>query len=428
MTNLTIIGAQWGDEGKGKIVDHLCNNYDVVLRFQGGHNAGHTIIVDNNKFILSILPSGLIRNKMCIIGSNVVIDPIHFINEIKILKKKKINISNANLKIANNASILMPFHSVIDKIREKKLSKKKIGTTGRGIGPCYEDKIARRGLKIYDLENLETLKFRLKNLVNFHNTFLKNSSRKDVISFNENLKLLKSIRKIILSFAVDVSDFINSKKIINKKLLFEGAQGLMLDIDHGTYPYVTSSNTLPAVAALSLGLDPSKIGHILGVVKAYTTRVGEGPFPSEIKNSLGLKIARIGHEFGSVTGRPRRCGWFDAVQCKKAINISGINSLALTKIDVLDNLKKIKICHRYKLGNKIINQMPTSNNDLKKVKPQYLTLDGWDEDTSNIKNIKFLPLKAKKFINTIENLLKVPITFLSNGPDRSSIIKLKKIF
>ncbi len=428
MKNLTIIGAQWGDEGKGKIVDYLSNNYDVVLRFQGGHNAGHTIIVDNKKFILSILPSGLIRNKLCIIGSNVVIDPIHFVNEIKLLKKKKINISNSNLKIANNASILLPFHSIIDKIREKNLSKKKIGTTGRGIGPCYEDKVARRGLKIYDLEDLKALKFRLKNLINFHNMFLKNSSIKKKISFNENFTLLKSLRKKILSYSVDVSEFVNSKNFSKKKLLFEGAQGLMLDIDHGTYPYVTSSNTLPAVAPLSLGLKPSKIGHILGIVKAYTTRVGEGPFPSEIKNNLGLKIAKIGREFGSVTGRPRRCGWFDAVQCKKAINISGIDSLALTKIDVLDNLKKIKICNKYKLKNKILDQMPTSNNDLKRVKPQYLTLDGWNEDTSKIKKLKFLPLKARRFISTIEKLLGVPITFLSNGPDRSNIIKLKKFF
>jgi len=426
MKNLTIVGAQWGDEGKGKIVDHLCSKFDVVLRFQGGHNAGHTIIIGKEKFILSILPSGLIRNKLCIIGSNVVIDPIHFLKEIDLLRKKKIKISKNNLKIANNASILLPFHSVIDQIREQKLPKEKIGTTGRGIGPCYEDKVARRGLKIYDLEDTNILRVRLKNLINFHNIFLKNLSKKR-ISFNETFKLLKSIRKKVLPFSIDVSEFINSKYFFKKKLLFEGAQGLMLDIDHGTFPFVTSSNTIPAIAAASIGIKPSKIGHILGVVKAYTTRVGEGPFPTEIKSNLGLKLAKEGHEFGSVTGRPRRCGWFDAVQCKKAINIAGIDSIALTKIDVLDKFKKIKICYEYKIGKKIINFMPSSNKILNNIKPRYLILDGWYTSTTGIRNEKSLPQKAQKFIKVIENLLNIPINFLSNGPDRNDIINLKKL-
>ena len=425
MKNLTIIGAQWGDEGKGKVVDHLCEKFDVVLRFQGGHNAGHTIVVGKEKFILSILPSGLIRNKLCIIGSGVVIDPIHFLKEVDLLKKKKIRISNKNLKIANNASILLPFHSIIDQIREKKLSKKKIGTTGRGIGPCYEDKVARRGLKIYDLDDINTLKSRLKNLVNFHNIFLRNLSKK-TISFNDTYKLLISIRKKILSFSIDVTEFINRKNFFKKKFLFEGAQGLMLDIDQGTFPYVTSSNTIPAIAAASIGIKPSKIGHILGVVKAYTTRVGEGPFPTEIKNNIGSELAKKGNEFGSVTGRPRRCGWFDAVQCKKAIDIAGIDSIALTKIDVLDNFKEIKICYQYKIGKKKIYFMPNSNKTLKSIKPVYLTLKGWCSNTSGIKNKKFLPKNAKKFIKIIEKLLNVPIVFLSNGPDRSHIINLKK--
>ena len=426
MKNLTIVGAQWGDEGKGKIVDYLSNKFDVVLRFQGGHNAGHTIIIGKEKFILNILPSGLIRNKLCVIGSNVVIDPFHFLKEINLLKKKKIKISNKNLKIANNASILLPFHSIIDQLREKKLSKKKIGTTGRGIGPCYEDKIARRGLKIYDLEDVNTLRNRLKNLVNFHNIFLKNFSQKK-ISFDEIFKLLISIRKKILPYSTDITEFINSKYFSKKKLLFEGAQGLMLDIDHGTFPFVTSSNTIPAIAAVSIGLKLSKIGHILGVVKAYTTRVGKGPFPTEIKNKEGLKLAKNGDEFGSVTGRPRRCGWFDALQCKKAINIAGIDSIALTKIDVLDNFKKIKICYQYKLGKKKIHFMPSSNKILNNIKPIYLTLEGWCTNTSGIKNKKSLPQKAQKFIKIIEKLLNIPIVFLSNGPERNDIINLKKI-
>ena len=426
MKNITIVGAQWGDEGKGKIVDHLCSQFDVVLRFQGGHNAGHTIVIGNQKFILSILPSGLIRNKLCIIGSNVVIDPIHFLKEIDLLRKKKIKVSQKNLKIANNASILLPFHSIIDQVREKKLSKKKIGTTGRGIGPCYEDKIARRGLKIYDLEDTNTLKTRLKDLIDFHDIFLKNFSQKR-ISFNETFKLLISLRKKILPFCIDVSEFINSKYFFKKKLLFEGAQGLMLDIDHGTFPFVTSSNTIPAVAAASVGIKPSEIGHILGVLKSYTTRVGEGPFPTEIKSSLGLKIAKNGNEFGSVTNRPRRCGWFDVVQCRKAIKIAGIDSIALTKIDVLDNFKKIKICYQYKIGKKKIHFMPNSNKILKNVKPIYLTVDGWCANTTGIKNKKLLPQKAQKFIKIIEKLINTPIVFLSNGPDRNDIINLRKI-
>ena len=426
MKNLTIVGAQWGDEGKGKIVDYLCSKFDVVLRFQGGHNAGHTIIIGKKKFILSILPSGLIRNKLCIIGSNAVIDPIHFLKEVDLLKKKKIKISKKNLKIANNASILLPIHSIIDQVREKELSKKKIGTTGKGIGPCYEDKVARRGLKIYDLEDLDILRVRLKNLVNFHNIFLKNLSKKR-ISFDETFKLLKSIRKKILPFSVDVSEFINTKYFLKKKFLFEGAQGLMLDIDHGTFPFVTSSNTIPAIAAVSIGIKPSKIGHILGVVKAYTTRVGEGPFPTEIKTNIGLELAKNGHEFGSVTGRPRRCGWLDAVQCKKAINIAGIDSIALTKIDVLDNFKKIKICYQYKFGKKIIHSMPSSNKILNNIKPIYLTLEGWYTKTSGIKKKKSLPQKAQQFIKVIEKLLNIPIVYLSNGPDRNDIINLKKL-
>ena len=425
MTNLTIVGAQWGDEGKGKIVDYFSNKFDVVLRFQGGHNAGHTIVINDTKFILSILPSGVIRNKLCIIGSGTVIDPIHLFKEIDYLKRKKIIVNNQNLKIANNASLLLPFHSLIDKIRENILSKEKIGTTRRGIGPCYEDKIARRGIKICDLENINFLKKRLKNLIDFHNIFLKNFS-KTPISFNETFQFLKSVKKKLLSYSIDLSDFVNSNQFLNKKLLFEGAQGLMLDVDYGTFPYVTSNNTLPATASSSIGLNPKRLGNILGVVKAYTTRVGEGPFPTEIKSNLGLNLAKNGNEFGTVTGRQRRCGWFDSVQCKKAVNIAGIESLVLTKIDVLDSFKKINICYQYKLKNKLFNSMPNSISILNKIKPQYLSIKGWQCKTSGITNIKKLPKQAKKFIKIIEKLVGVPIILVSNGPDRKNIIKLKR--
>ncbi len=425
MNNLTIVGAQWGDEGKGKIVDHLCEKFDVVIRFQGGHNAGHTIIINKKKFILSILPSGLIRNKLCIIGSNVVIDPMHLFKEISLFKKKKINISNKNLKIANNASLILPFHPVVDQIREKILSKEKIGTTGRGIGPCYEDKVARRGIRICDLEDLNALKIRLKNLINFHNIFLRNYSKKK-ISFSETFKFLKLIRKRLLSYSIDLSQFINNNNFLKKRILFEGAQGLMLDIDHGTFPYVTSSNTLPIIAASSIGINPNKIGQVLGIVKTYTTRVGEGPFPTEIKSPIGIELAKKGREFGSVTGRPRRCGWFDCVQCKKAINIGNINYIALTKIDVLDDFKEINICYAYQIGKKILKTMPNSLSLLNKVKPKYLTIKGWQSNTQSIKKVNDLPKQAKKFIKTLERIIKVPITMLSTGPDRKDIIYLKK--
>ena len=422
MKNLTIVGAQWGDEGKGKIVDYFSNKFDIVLRFQGGNNAGHTIVINEKKFILSILPSGLVRNKLCVIGSNTVIDPIHLFKEIDLLKKK-IKINSKNLKIANNASLLLPFHSLVDRTREKLLSKYKIGTTGKGIGPCYEDKIARRGIKICDLDDINSLKSRLKQLIEFHNIFLAKYSKKR-ISFIDTFKFLKSIKKRILSYSIDLSEFVNSKKFASKKLLFEGAQGLMLDIDYGTFPYVTSSNTLPATAASSIGLNPRKLGNIIGVVKAYTTRVGEGPFPTEIKSKLGAVLAEKGNEFGSVTGRPRRCGWFDAVQCKKAINIAGIDSFILTKIDVLDSFKKINICYQYKLGNKIFNSMPNSISLLNKIKPRYISMRGWECKTTGISNIKQLPNQAKKFINIVQKLVGIPIILISNGPDRKNIIKV----
>ena len=427
MKNLTIVGAQWGDEGKGKVVDHLCSKFDVVLRFQGGHNAGHTIVIGKEKFILSILPSGLIRNKLCIIGSNAVIDPIHFLKEVDLLKKKKIKISKKNLKIANNASILLPIHSIIDQVREKELSKKKIGTTGKGIGPCYEDKVARRGLKIYDLEDINTLRVRLKNLVNFHNIFLKNFSQKK-ISFDETFKLLKSIRKKVLHFSVDVSEFINTKYFLKKKFLFEGAQGLMLDIDHGTFPFVTSSNTIPAIAAVSIGIKPSKIGHILGVVKAYTTRVGEGPFPTELNDKIGKLLGSRGKEFGTVTSRKRRCGWFDGVLVRQTIKISGINGIALTKLDVLDELNEIKMCVQYELNGQKIDYLPAAVEDQIKIKPIYKTFQGWKSSTKGVRNIDALPEQAKKYVYAVENFIGAKISSISTSPEREDIILLEDPF
>ena len=424
MPNVTVIGCQWGDEGKGKIVDWLSNIADVVVRFQGGHNAGHTIVLNNNTYKLSLLPSGIIRGKLSIIGSGVVVDPLALINEIDTLKKQGLNITPKLLKISNIATLILPYHQLMDEEREKQKGKNKIGTTGRGIGPAYEDKIGRRAIRICDLYDQENRKILIKNALAHHNLVLKGLGEKLINIANIN-SLLDKVAPILEPFVDDTFEILHKKNNQGKNILFEGAQGSLLDIDYGTFPYVTSSNTLPANAASSIGLNHKKLGHILGIVKAYTTRVGEGPFPTEVKSQLGLDLAKNGNEFGSVTGRPRRCGWFDSVQCKKSVNIAGIDSLALTKIDVLDNFKEINICYQYKLGNKTFDIMPNSFSMLNKVKPKYLSIKGWRCKTHGITNIKQLPNQAKKFIKIIEKLVGVPIILVSTGSDRKNIIKLK---
>ena len=352
MPNVTVVGAQWGDEGKGKIVDWLSNQADIVFRFQGGNNAGHTIVVKRKKIALSLIPSGIIRkNTISIIGNGVVVNPNALLDEINQLKMYGVKISPKNLIISENSSIIFSFHRNIDKIREERKGPNKIGTTGRGIGPAYEDKIGRRAIRFGDLKDKKLLGEKIKSILDYHNIILTGLSSK-LLSFNQILKEINTFKEPILKFVQRISPILEKAKINGKKILFEGAQGILLDIDHGTYPYVTSSNTVPSSASTGSGISVKQIGYILGIVKSYTTRVGSGPFPTELNNKIGKKLGKIGNEFGTVTGRERRCGWFDSVIVKHSIDVSGIDGIALTKLDVLDSFEEIKICIGYKLEGK----------------------------------------------------------------------------
>ena len=377
MKNVVVVGSQWGDEGKGKIVDWLSEKADVVARFQGGHNAGHTLVVDNVTYKLKLLPSGIVRKtKISIIGNGVVIDPWALLEEIKQIEKLGIKISNKNLYIAENAPLILPIHKELDGIREDAKSTDKIGTTRRGIGPAYEDKVGRRAIRVMDLINKKNLSKRIDMML-FHHNLIRKGLKKNKINKKKLLNDLVKISSKILKFSKPVWKKIDELKNKNKKILFEGAQGMLLDIDHGTYPFVTSSNTVAGAASAGIGCGPNTINYILGIVKAYTTRVGEGPFPTELKNEIGNVIGKKGKEFGTVTNRKRRCGWFDAVLVKQSCTISGTNGIALTKIDVLDELKNIYICVAYKLNGKRINYFPSSLHEQIAVKPIYKRFDGW---------------------------------------------------
>ena len=366
MANVTVIGAQWGDEGKGKIVDWLSNQADIVLRFQGGNNAGHTIVVNRKKIALSLIPSGIIRkNTMSIIGNGVVVNPIALLDEIDKLKKLGLKITPKNLILSENATIIFSFHRNIDKIRENRKGPNKIGTTGRGIGPAYEDKVGRRAIRFGDLKNQKFLVEKIKNILDYHNIILLGLKSK-LLSFDDIIKEINTFKKKILKYVQRTHPILNKAKVDGKKILFEGAQGILLDIDHGTYPFVTSSNTLPSSASSGSGVSIKQIGFILGIVKAYTTRVGSGPFPSELTCNVGKKLGTIGNEFGTVTGRERRCGWFDVRIVKHSIEVSGMDGIALTKLDVLDTFDQIKICTGYKLNGKKINYFPSSESEQEK--------------------------------------------------------------
>jgi adenylosuccinate synthase len=428
MPNVAVIGAQWGDEGKGKIVDWLSEKADVIIRFQGGHNAGHTLVVNNITYKLRLLPSGVVRkNKISIIGNGVVIDPWALLDEIKQIEKLGIKITNKNLYIAENAILILPLHRELDRIREDAKNTDKIGTTRRGIGPAYEDKIGRRGIRVIDLANKENLSKKIDMILFHHNSIRKGLEKKTI----NKKKLLNDLIKIsskILKYSKPVWKKIDEFKKKKKTIVFEGAQGMLLDIDHGTYPFVTSSNTLAGAAFAGTGCGPSSINYILGIVKAYTTRVGEGPFPTELKNEIGNIIGRKGKEFGTVTNRKRRCGWFDAVLVKQSCTISGITGIALTKIDVLDEFKNLYICVAYRLNGKNIDYFPTSLQDQIKVKPIYKKFDGWLENTSGIKKWKDLPKNAKKYIEFIKNYCDVKISSISTSPKREDTILLENPF
>ena len=428
MKNVVVVGSQWGDEGKGKIVDWLSEEADVVVRFQGGHNAGHTLVIDKKVFKLRLLPSGIVRKeKISILGNGVVIDPWALLDEIKEIKKKGIDVTPENFMISESASLILPFHQEMDEIRENAAGKDKIGTTKRGIGPCYEDKVGRRSIRVMDLRSESNLNARLEKVLLHHNA-IRTGLGKKIFEKDELKKRLLEIAPKILKFAQPIWLKFEDFKKERKKILFEGAQGILLDVDHGTYPYVTSSNTVPAMAATGTGSGPNMIGYILGITKAYTTRVGSGPFPTELKDKIGETLGRRGKEFGTVTARKRRCGWFDGVLVRQTIKISGINGIALTKLDVLDELDEIKICVGYDLKGKKLDYFPAASEDQFNVKPIYKTFPGWKTSTQGIRNMVDLPENAKKYIYALEDFISAKISSISTSPERDDTILLEDPF
>ena len=422
MTNVVVVGSQWGDEGKGKIVDWLSSRADVVVRFQGGHNAGHTLVIDGETFKLSLLPSGAVRpGKLSIIGNGVVIDPWALLEEINQLGKQGVVITPDTLKIAANACLILPLHGALDRAREEARGSSRIGTTGRGIGPAYEDKVARRGIRACDLADDQDLPERIDQLLSHHNALLRGLGAKE-IDPELLLASLKEIAPRILPFVDDVWAYLDRAKRDGKRILFEGAQGAMLDVDHGTYPFVTSSNTHAAQAAVGSGTGVRSIGYVLGITKSYTTRVGSGPFPTEQDNKTGELLGQRGHEFGTVTGRRRRCGWFDAVMVRQAIKTGGIDGIALTKLDVLDGVGDLKVCIGYHYKGKSLNSFPASRVMQAGVKPVYETMSGWSESTEGARSWIDLPATAVKYIRRIEELIEAPVALLSTSPERDDTI------
>ena len=428
MSNVVVIGSQWGDEGKGKIVDWLSSEADVVVRFQGGHNAGHTLVIDGITYKLRLLPSGIVRkDKISIIGNGVVIDPWALLEEIEEIKSKGVHINSNNLIISESANLILPFHKEMDEIREDAAGKAKIGTTRRGIGPAYEDKIGRRSIRVMDLLSEKNLEQRLETVLLHHNAIRKGLGKK--IYLKEKLK--KDLLKIapeILKFSKPVWKEIDELKLKGKKILFEGAQGILLDVDHGTYPFVTSSNTVASAAATGSGCGPSTINYVLGITKAYTTRVGEGPFPTELKDKIGEELGNRGKEFGTVTSRKRRCGWFDGVLVRQTIKISGINGIALTKLDVLDELEEIKMCIGYEINGKKVDYLPASVEDQLRVKPVYKIFQGWQSTTKGIKSFKELPSLAKIYVKELEKFIETKISSISTSPERNDTILIEDPF
>ena len=428
MRNIVVVGSQWGDEGKGKIVDWLSEQADVVIRFQGGHNAGHTLVIDGVTYKLRLLPSGIVRkNKISIIGNGVVIDPWALIEEIKEIGTKGIIVDINNFIISESANLILPFHKEMDEIREDAAGKGKIGTTRRGIGPAYEDKVGRRSIRIMDLRSEKNLDQRLEVVLAHHNAIRKGLGKKIYVKEQLKKDLLK-IAPEILKFSQPVWLKIDQFKRQKKRILFEGAQGILLDVDHGTYPFVTSSNTVASSAATGTGCGINSINYVLGITKAYTTRVGEGPFPTELKDSMGELLGTRGKEFGTVTSRKRRCGWFDGVLVRQTIKISGIDGIALTKLDVLDELDEIKMCIQYDLDGEKIDYLPASVEDQLKIKPIYKVFPGWKSSTNGIKNIEELPENAKKYIYAVEDFIETKISSISTSPEREDTILIENPF
>jgi len=428
MTNVVVTGAQWGDEGKGKIVDWLSERADVVVRFQGGANAGHTLVIDGTTYKLSLLPSGIVRpGKLAVIGNGVVIDPWSLAEEIESIRGQGVTVSRDNLRIAENATLILPLHRELDGIREAAAGKGKIGTTGRGIGPAYEDKVGRRAIRVYDLSNPETLPAKIERLLAHHNP-LRRGLGVEEVDGRELFERLMEIAPVILPFMDSTWALLDAQKRAGKRILFEGAQGTFLDIDHGTYPFVTSSNTIASQAATGSGVGPSTLEYVLGIAKAYTTRVGAGPFPTELHDEIGRRIGERGREFGTVTGRARRCGWFDAVLVRQAAKVSGMDGIALTKLDVLDGLDELKVCVAYELDGERIDRLPAGQGAQARVKPVYETLPGWKESTYGARSWNDLPAQAVKYVRHIEELIGCPIAILSTSPERDDTILVKDPF
>ena len=428
MPNVAVVGAQWGDEGKGKIVDWLSNRADVVVRFQGGHNAGHTLVIDGVTYKLSLLPSGVVRQgKLSIIGNGVVIDPWALLNEIDTIREQGVEVSPQTLKVADNACLILPLHAALDQAREAARGSGKIGTTGRGIGPAYEDKVARRAIRVCDLAEDNGLEERVEQLLLHHNALMRGLGAEEITAVSI-LEPLRDIAPRLLPYADTVWRCLDEAGRAGKRILFEGAQGAMLDVDHGTYPFVTSSNTHAGQAAVGAGVAAKATGYVLGITKAYTTRVGSGPFPTEQDNEIGRLLGERGHEFGTVTGRPRRCGWFDAVMVRQAVKVAGVDGIALTKLDVLDGVDSLKVCVGYNYRGEKYGHFPAGREAQAGVEPVYETMEGWSESTQGARSWAELPATAIKYVRRIEELIEAPVALLSTSPERDDTILVRDPF
>ena len=428
MANVVVIGAQWGDEGKGKIVDWLSERADVVVRFQGGHNAGHTLVIDGKTFKLSLLPSGVVRpDKLSVIGNGVVVDPWALVEEISRLTQQGVSVTRDNLRIAENATLILPLHRELDIVREAAAGTEKIGTTGRGIGPAYEDKVGRRAIRFQDLAAPATLGPKVDRILAHHNALRRGLGQPEIIK-DQLIAELIDIAPKVLPYMDVTWDLLDQARRHDKRILFEGAQGALLDVDHGTYPFVTSSNTIAAQAATGSGVGPRALGYVLGIAKAYTTRVGAGPFPTELTDAVGEKLGERGHEFGTVTGRKRRCGWFDSVLVRQVAKVSGIDGIALTKLDVLDGFDTIRICVGYMLEGERLDRLPASTGAQAHIVPVYEDFEGWSESTHGARRWADLPAQAVKYVRRVEELIECPVTLLSTSPERDDTILMKDPF
>jgi adenylosuccinate synthase len=427
LANVAVVGAQWGDEGKGKIVDWLSNRADVVVRFQGGHNAGHTLVVGNQTYKLSLLPSGVVQGKPSVIGNGVVVDPWALIDEIKRIEAQGVKITPEILRLADNACLILPLHRDLDSAREAAAGAQRIGTTGRGIGPAYEDKVGRRAIRVADLTDPAALDAKIDRLLTHHNALRRGLDLPEAKA-GELIAAIGGIAPKILPYARPVWRDLAQAVRDRKKILFEGAQGALLDVDHGTYPYVTSSNTVAGQAAAGAGVGPRAVGYVLGIVKAYTTRVGEGPFPTELKDEAGKRLGERGNEFGTVTGRPRRCGWFDAVLVRQTVTTGGVDGVALTKLDVLDGMERLSICTGYRLGDQVLDYLPAGVAAQAAAEPVYEHLDGWSESTRGARSWVDLPGNAVKYVRRIEELIGAPVAMLSTSPERDDTILMRDPF